>query len=193
MSILVAVVTCPRPQGVSYVKETLEHIDQQLPDVKKLLICDRKLLIVPGWDCILEEHRRSELPDNKYSGWTAIRAAIEADSDLLFFEDDILPRGPESFVRMFAHEVPDDAAFTSFYSEDREPGFYKRVLFHYAQAMKIPKRTLEVLLPFKDSEDWGRVVGFDIAIAVAAKIHDWGFEQRPEEVSHVGQVSTFGR
>lgn len=189
--LLISVITCPRPRGVSYLAGTLASVDAELA-CDRLLVCDGDAVIAPaGWsvETIAPRARRvSILPDNKEPGWVAIGAALARGADLLFLEDDIRPLHRGAFAAMAAHQVPDGVAFTSFFSRLRAPGVHRAEQFQLSQALKIPHRSLRVLADAEKTDplQWSLVVGVDIAISAFGRMADWRFEQMPNFIEHIG-------
>ena len=192
--LLVSVITCRRPRGVSYLEGTLTAIDRELSG-DRLLVCDGEAVEAPvGWLTTVvppRQRARGVLPDNKLPGWIAIRTALEMGSDLLFLEDDIRPLHRGAFAEMAAHRVPNDAGWSTFFSRWREPGIYPAADFMFSQAVKIPHRSLAILAEAEriDPLQWRLVTGVDIAIAAFGRIARWSFEQRENLVEHIGLYS----
>lgn len=204
-ALLVSVLTCRRPHGVSYLRGTLASIDAEISaDVPRLLVCDGEEPSALGtgvvttctwnWTSAVvpaRARRPGRLPDNKIPGWVAIRAAWTMGMDLLFCEDDIRPLRRGAFAEMAAHEVPQDAAFTSFFARDRAAGRYGAREFMYSQAVKIPHRSLGALVEAEQrkSFQWQLVVGVDLAISAVGAVNGWTFEQTDNLVEHIGLYS----
>ena len=192
--LLVSVITCPRPHGVSYLRGTIASVDAGIGlGVQRLLVCDGAREEAPGWEVAEmpdRQRQRGALPDNKDVGWVAIRAAFEAGADLLFLEDDIrpLPGHRDAFAAMVAHTVPTDAAFTSFFSKFNPAGRYDSGRFEMSQSVKIPARSLEWLAraPEIDPGLWLRTTGVDIALGLLGARAGWRYEQTENLIEHVG-------
>jgi hypothetical protein len=191
---LVTVLTCPRPNGVSYLEGTLDAIDAELGDHRRLLICDGPAPTARAdWDAIVAPPRTRRsihaLPDNKIPGWMALEAAAHAGSDLLFCEDDIRPAVPGAFRKMASYCCTAQADFTTFFGATRRlPGIYKGRDFQLSQAVLLPRRIVQRLLAarIRAPGDWEPVTGIDIAIGVLANCEGMHFEQTADLVRHVG-------
>lgn len=184
--------TCPRPLGASYLAGTLEAIDADAAG-DRLLVCDGALAPAPpGWAvAVLPERERAHRRwrDNIEPAWFAMRAALEKGRDLLFVEDDVRPVRPGVFAEMLAHPVPAACAWTSFFATLRGPGVFPASLFQQSQAVKIPHRTLAVLVASKSDPVLSGQIWVDLAIAYAGSFHGWRFEQTVNLVEHVGTES----
>jgi hypothetical protein len=190
--LLVSVLTCPRPRGVSYLDGTLKSIDAEVAaDVPRLLVCDGEEVLADGWTSAVVPARpkcRGKLPDNKFPGWVALRAAWAMGADLMFCEDDIRALHPGAFAAMVEHEVADDMAFTSFFARERPAGSHPVREFMYSQAVKIPHRSLGYLVDADKQKPflWSLVAGVDLAIGTIGGFYRWKFEQTPNLVEHIG-------
>jgi len=190
--LLVSVLTCPRPGGVSYVEGTLAAVDAELGgDVRRVLVCDGPAPAHPvGWTELLvppREKVRAELPDNKAPGWVAMWAAYAQGADLLFLEDDIRPVRPGAFAAMAQHQVAAGCAFTSFYHRLRAPGIHDAAAFNMSQAVLIPWFRLVAL--WSQRNNLSTVVGVDLGIAEVGRRAGWRFEQTAPLIAHVGTLS----
>jgi len=191
--LLVSVMTCPRPGGVSYLDGTLAAVDADLAHRPRLLVCDGPEPRKPeGWFAALVPARRRAargLPDNRVPGWAAIWVAFSMGADLLFLEDDVRPLTPGAFAKMAAHQVAPGAAFTSFYHRDRKPGIHDAAVFNMSQAVLLPSATVADLWQDRDDPATDQVVGVDLAIAILGRGRRWRFEQTAPLVEHVGKYS----
>lgn len=190
--LLISVLTCRRPRGVSYLAGTLASVDVDVDtSVSRLLVCDGDEVIADGWTSAVVPPRpraSGRLPDNKVPGWVAIKTAAAMGADLLFLEDDIRPLHRGAFAAMVAHEVPAGAAFASFFSRMRTPGMHGVADFQLSQAVKIPNRSLGVLANAEKSDplQWSMVIGVDIAISAFGRSAGWRFEQTQNFIEHIG-------
>lgn len=190
--LLVSVLTCPRPGGVSYLAGTLAAVDAELPGVRKLVIFDGGTPASrDGWTVATYPARPPRPPhgyqDNREPAWVAIWAAFSSGSDLLFLEDDIRPIAPGSFAAMAQHEVVDICAFASFHHLNRAPGVYDVASFNMSQAVLVPWRSLSTL--WTRRHEVGRATWVDLAIAEVGRRAGWRFEQTENLVRHVGTIS----
>lgn len=174
---MISILTCPRPDGVSYVEPLLEAIQAELPDERLEIVRD-----VP-----------TSPPNNKHTGWRALALAAEHGEDLLFLEDDVRPAFPGALAAAAAYEVPAWAAFTSLHQPRPAAtlGAIAALVFQMSQAVKIPRRSLDWLLRFPTTArgDWEAATGFDLALAAAGRAAAWSYEQAESYFRHVGVVS----
>ncbi len=151
---LVALLTAPRPAEahLDYFRRTIVRIDEtggrRLGASRKIVVGDGwQPEMPPGWefcscaggDSVAAFHRILEL-------------AKDADTDLLFFEDDIAlcDNAVTAAERLI---VPPDLAFVTLFDADHrglEVGLHARrfpgAFFRCSQALKIPLRTVHFLL-----------------------------------------------
>lgn len=190
---LISVITSPRPNKVSYVENTLGYIDLEVDvNVPRVLICHGgRPVIVPKIWKIFDVPFETKHVDNKFSGWAALNAASVLSSDLLFLEDDIKPVRSGSFNEALNHEVPEWAAFSSFFHAIKSPGCYPCSKFTMSQALKIPLRTVKYLLSAQRGfmGNWWASRGIDLIIGQFCKFNQFEFEQTENKVKHVGVVS----
>lgn len=187
---LVAVLTCPRPRGASYVEQTIAQVDEALGGSRRLLVSDGPTSLRPtGWD--VEVYTRTGRADNKHPGWVAIRAAADAGDGLLFMEDDVLWRSSAILRAAAEHQVAPGAAFTSFFHFARVPGIYPSRVFDMSQALLLPAAAVATLAEFPGNYrgDWSSVMGFDIAVSVCGHHAGWRYELVDGRLDHVGEVS----
>lgn len=117
MSVILAVSTCERAGGVSYLPETLASIDAQGgAELDRWLFCNGETaeahLAPDGWRVSFgaPTQRRS----SRVNFWRALEQACTVGSDLLFFEDDV-HCCKNAVTRMASLVCPNDCAFMSFY------------------------------------------------------------------------------
>jgi hypothetical protein len=195
---VIAVLTHPRPGGVSYLGDTLASIDRSARG-RRVVISDvsaHRPELPPPWELEAFDRPASVVPQNKWALWRGMRIALEAGEDLVTFEDDVL-LCRNGAVQAETLAVPPDVAWLSLYDpwfDTRCPhGLWRSraLTFMYAQAMKFPLRSLELLLLFNPiSHDrtgaddllasLGRMLGLTYAVHV------------PSIAQHVGAVSAVG-
>lgn len=191
---MIAVITCPRPRGVTYLAPLLAAVNEGCPGERRFLLCDGTLEQWPGWCAELLPVREKLWPnDNKYVGWKAVERAERAGEDLLFLEDDARPVDAGALIEVLSHVVPAECGFTSFHrSKWTTPGVHDANKFMMSQAVKIPARSLPHLVSWRRtcSGDWEAIHGFDCALAVAGGNARWKYEQTERNYfDHVGEVS----
>ena len=191
---LISIITSSRPDGISYVENTIKYIDNEVEyNIPRVLICHggRPRGPIPWNWRIIDLPFETKHIDNKYSGWEALRAASELQTDLLFLEDDIKPSRKGSFNEMLAHEVPDGLAFTSFFHAIYPKGNYPCNKFNMSQAVKIPLRTVEYLLGSQKGfmGNWWANRGIDLIIGQFCHFNQMRYEQTDNKIKHVGVVS----
>lgn len=186
---LIAVLTCPRPRGASYLAGTLKAVDAEVA-VDRLLVCDGvPAPAPPGWAvAVLPERPRAHQRwhDNIEPGWFAMAAALSKGTDLLLIEDDVRPVRPGVFADMLSHRVPAACAWTSFFATLRGPGVFPAGLFQQSQAVLIPNRTLTVLVASKSDPILSGQIWVDLAMAYGGSFYGWRFEQAATLVEHIG-------
>ena len=194
-SLMISVLTCPRPHGAGYLSGTLASVDAEVtPDVPRLLVCDGPEVVADGWTSAVLPPRnraRGAFNENITPGWVALRTAWAMGADLLFLEDDVRAVHRGAFAEMLRHEVPEGAAWTSFFSFGRAVGVHPAVTFRQSQAVKIPHRSLCALADAETRYRFlvGGAVWVDRAIGVVGGFHGWTFEQTHHLVEHIGLYS----
>lgn len=191
---MISIITCPRPNGVTYLHPLLVAVDAVCPGELRFLFCDGVTERRADWRTIvLPPGGKYDQRDNKYVGWMAVEEAARAGEDLLFLEDDIRPVDAFSIVAARNHQIPDQCGFTSFHrSKWTTAGIHDASKFLMSQAVKIPMRSLAHLIDWRQrcSGDWEAVFGFDTALAVAGRDARWKYEQTERNYfDHVGEVS----
>lgn len=190
-------------QGASYLLETLRTIDTSGPGAH-VIVSDGPLSDAThheGWETI-------ELPwaGARATGWECMRLAILRGEDLTLLQDDIevCIGGTDLMNRTI---VPDNCIAVSFYSGSALPGlqpknhgeprFIIMGASGTAQALKIPRRSLEFLCA-QDPQQAPHVQLqphlFDDAMFSYARQSDWPHIAHlvPNPVRHVGSVSACG-
>lgn len=193
-------------QSRPYFLDTIHSIQQNnLNGLGRLIVLSDGLLDrdVDHWEVI-----QSEKIGRRNIGWKALRIALAAQEDLLFFEDDILvcDDGPQI---MFNAKIPDRVSFLSFF-HTTPPGDFRNKHINkpriklidankwlFSQAIKIPLDIIELLC----NENYNKVAqdllpnGFDAAIgAIISKTNKpkvgivW-----PNLIEHVGKQSIVSR
>ena len=103
--LLVSVITCPRPHGVSYLRGTIASVDAGIGlGVQRLLVCDGAREEAPQAGrsprCrTASDSAARRCPTTKTSGGWRSGPRSEAGADLLFLEDDILGRSLATAMR----------------------------------------------------------------------------------------------
>jgi hypothetical protein len=196
---VIAVVTCERPCGASYLRATLDSIDASARDTNKLVFVDgaEPLPLPDGWRSVCMR-RPGERAENRWTAWGAIRVAAAGDEDLLLCEDDI------RFCRNGAARaetvpIPDDVAFLSYFAPFGDmtmvEGIWRTGMttFGYAQCLRLPARTCRELAD-ADQEMRDCPVGMTDAVLRAIGVRRrWRYGVHyPGIVQHVGEVSAIG-
>jgi hypothetical protein len=210
------VLTCERPNKVSYLRTTLTALNAQgAMDYDRIIVSDGLLtdesIEILGWPVISFPQRSG----NVKATWEALK--LGKGRDVIMFEDDVIPcnNGLPATVRV---KVPSDCAFLSFFNPHLEqiklntkdprqrytapkPGISRRAVgksFAFAQAIKIPSATVNSLIrggiPQGYNERFSNDVrnGRDSALGMAAA----QFTQAPyiglmvpNWFQHIGHVS----
>jgi hypothetical protein len=210
MKTAVLVMTCPRPQGVSYLDETLRLLDQAGAGE-----FDSKLVVSDGplgrcsWPSMVFEGPS----DTRAARWRTWQIALDTGCDLILYcEDDISPcRNALRFIRNFP--VAMQFAFVSFFEMyELEAGMveglhpiktYERKhtrFFSGNQCLWIPRRTIEYLATCRPDDpeipvdQWMRPGGSsDALLGWHLSRSPWPCyaAHMPSLVQHVGEVSTW--
>lgn len=197
--LLISVMTCTRPGGVSYVEDTVAQITEELPGYQKVLICDGPSPSdLAGFE-VVDAHSVRErslwgVINNKEPAWLALKMAKSLGVGLLFCEDDVRRVKTGAFRKMVEHQSPDGVAFTSFFHRNRKPGIYHALEFEMSQAVLFPAEAARNLADFPTNfeGDWRAAVGCDRAMASCGHLMRWKYELTAPLISHVGEVSSIG-
>lgn len=188
---MIALLTVP---GRSYYRATAEAIAVQAAEAK--LDIDLFVDGTRGPEFVPSDWRVSlhpkGAPNNGDAFWRVLRAAVDADEGLVFFEDDLeLTLGAVSYMASF--KIPDDVALVSFMSpvvSSSAPwGLYRApgLAFSMCQAMAVSKRAARALLAIRP-HPVTHVADTDLAMAMADLRERWAIHV-PDLVRHVGEVS----
>lgn len=216
MKELVTVLTCERPDGVSYVVQTCKALYEgagnstPMGDVEWQVVSDglvdaalRGTLLAFGWDVLDSADRRG--PRRGLQRCLHLASALAADH-LYFFEDDAVPCR-NSLARMRQVAVPEDCALVSFFDgrelgEGAVPGLHPRPAAGTRRrglwgtlALKIPRRTVEWLASRDlDSVLADRPETSDVALGRLLDRSPWPLvaHHAPSLVEHGGDVSALG-
>jgi hypothetical protein len=193
---MIAVITHPRPGGVSYLAQTLASIDESAKGLRAL-VCDdlaHELVAPPPWQTF--SFQAPMAGDNRWALWRCFRLAVERCSDLVVFEDDVrLCRGGALYAETL--QVPDGVAWVSLYDPWFRPqtprGLWRSKAggSAWAQALKFPLRTCQLL----DSVGCVDVdqAGSDKQLAIVGRLFDLDYAVHvPSLVQHIGVVSSVG-
>lgn len=201
---MIIVTTTRRPQGVSYVTDTLRSIGD-VGSRRKVLVSDGPLDVdVPdGW-----EVRQHSWQGARATGWIALQIALDAGvDDMVLCQDDVVICEDGSSV-MDTCPVPDNCVATHFYTKHGLPGLQKKnpgqarlVVIGAsgtAQAFKMPRRSLEYLCAKDYKKAPNHITDnphqFDDAMFAFARESPWPHVAHlvPNVVRHVGEVSVCG-
>lgn len=200
MKTILAVSTCPRPEGASYVKATLESVDAAGAD-----LCDEKLVISDGL------FDRNNLPEStKHRPWTVVEfggpsgssramwhvfeAVTRRGADQIIFVEDDVVMAKNAVQRILQVGVPDDLFLVTYFDPDRlrprtPPGVYKFPTRVYMcnQCFCMPRRVMEYLL----KRGIGDTESSDTSIVIQGGRSPWPWygTHAPCLVEHVGDVS----
>lgn len=202
---LLCVMTCRRPQGVSYLARTVSLLDAAGAD-----LCRHRLVISDGpapEECTWSIVEHAGPKGTRTNMWRAFDLAYAAGVErLIYIEDDALPcQG--AIARILSLEVPADLAFLSFYdgsmiSAGAPDGIHRVTTrgpdgtgFWGALAMYMPRRTIEYCLrhdPGGFAPHWGQIrMGSDSSLGLHLAAGPWpsyGIHV-PTLFDHVGDVS----
>ncbi len=202
---MIVVLTHPRPDGVSYLQETLASIDASATS-RRWVVTDttsHRPEIPEPWRLHAFDRPVTQRPENRWALWRAFRLAVEKNEDLVVFEDDVtVCKNGAAYAEKFL--VPPDVAWVSLYDPWLAPGAPSGLWraraqgFMYAQAIKFPLSTCRLFghldikaHPLRGSDDqlaaWGRLLNLSYAI------HTPSLVQHVGDVSAVGNGSTEGR
>jgi hypothetical protein len=147
--------TAPRAGGADYLPELVGHCEADGIG-GTLLNDDRAPRRWPGsnWTSSATGGRQGSLR----SGWYALELASGHGQDLLLLEDDVIP-ATGAVREMFDYVVPEHLAFVSFFDAKKRPrvaGLLELPCsrFLFAQALKIPLRTVRGVLSGKAPADY---------------------------------------
>ena len=205
MKSLIVVSTCPRPNGVSYLMQTLSNIDKEGGmHIDKLILSNGEMNECPSaWD-YLETHHALPI-STRTNLWQAFSIAKTRNVDsLLFFEDDIV-LCKNAVARMLEVDCPSHCTFVSFFDNNRGrsskwgiqtsslPKDFNGQLFHGTLAMSFPKKTIEFLAdkdPFSLRTDQPHRQA-DTVMAEICATSPWPHVAHhiPSLVRHVGEIS----
>ncbi len=152
---LVAIATCPRPGGASYLGETLSGLSRtgaMRPGFDRLVLCDgaEPSAVMIGWPFDVGFPRRG----SRAMMWWAFRRALESGADrLIYCEDDITPCR-RAVERMACVSINEEAAFMTFADRlalpDGSPdGLYVFPAaggFEGSECLAFPRRAIEWLV-----------------------------------------------
>ena len=197
---MIAVTTCTRAGGVSYLQATLASIDASARDKHKVLFVDGSAYLTdapPGW-----EQRITPRPcvraENRWPAWSAIRESVEHSEDLLLCEDDI-KFCRNGVARAETVPIPDDVAFLSYFAPfgdlTMSEGIWRTSMttFGYAQCLRLPLRTLRALIEKRwEMTDASNGTTDGVLRAMGVR-RGWKYGVHyPGLVQHVGAVSAIG-
>lgn len=193
---MIAVVTHPRPDGVSYLAATLASIDESATSFRAL-VCDdlaHDPVAPPPWQTF--SFQAPVDGDNRWALWRCFRLAVDRQTDLVVFEDDVRLCN-NGALYMEAFQVPEGVAWVSFYDPWFRPqtprGLWrsKAGSSAWAQALKFPLRTCQLL----DSVGCADIdmAGSDKQLAYAGRRFNLDYAVHvPSLVQHIGAVSSVG-
>lgn len=205
---MIIVPTCPRPDGASYLEQTISDIDESARGRREILVdADSGEIDLSGSKFVewRIRHLRSwsephPAGENKWVVWQALRIAIQRNEDLILLQDDLhLARGAAVWMEDFP--VPADLAWVSFYAPQGDALMVPSLArwhcqhFNYCQALKIPLRTLRALREPEIVREMAvhRMGGDDETLRHFGDRFDWKFGViYPGPVQHVGAVSAVG-
>ena len=201
MKTILAVSTCPRPEGATYVEATLQSVDAAGAD-----LCDEKLVVSDGpFDRNKlpksSDHRPWEVVESgdgpsgsSIAMWKIFREVVDRGADqLIFVEDDII-MAKNAIPRILQVGIPEDLLFVTYFDVDRfrpktPTGLYRFPTRVYMcnQCFIIPRRSMEYLL----MKGIGDTVSSDTSIVIQGGRSPWPFygSHAPCLVEHVGDVS----
>lgn len=202
---MVIVQTCMR-QGVSYLADTLRSIGD-VETRRKFIVSDGPLPSVfdrpDGWTLIQFNWRGARL-----TGWACLNFALDYGAeDLILLQDDIVlcEGGADVIDRC---PVPDNCIATLFYSgsplpdlQPKAPGDPRFIVMGAggtAQAMKIPRRSLQYLATCNPNGAPNHIPPgphlFDDVLFAFARESPWKHVAHlvPNVVRHIGAISACG-
>lgn len=192
MKTLLAVKTCPRPDGVSYLQRTLESLAKAgaLENNDRVVISDGyESLAIRDWAITMGPG-----PSGPAMALGRVLQQARQYDQILLFEDDLVAC-KNAIPWMLKVGVPDDLFLVSFFDVDRcktgtEPGLYRfpNRVFSSTLCVLLPKRSVEFLL---SRDQFHRHESADSLLSSEMGLSPWPYYglHYPSLVEHVGAVS----
>lgn len=207
------ILTSPRRGNVepfAYLGATLEHVKREgfVKALPRHILVDgneddqRAVEELAGrdWAVHRHEHGVNWLGGNKWPYWKLLRVALEVTpkgDEAVVLEDD-LQFCTNAVRRMLLLGTPDDVDALQFFSAwlfrqpNTIPGLWRTpALMQGCQALKFPRRTLELLCGWADEDpEWQKHNESDVSLGLAQQRLDLRFANHmPDLVQHVGHSS----
>ncbi len=192
---MICVLTCPRP--VNYLPATLRSIDASAKSKNRIVVVDGDYLPkdTTGWQVVYAPKPSWDYRiHNRFPFWRCLELAVEADEDLVFFEDDVLLcKNGAAYIE--SYKIPNGLAFVSFFSPElRASDCIATGLpiknFAFLQGCKFPLETCKKLVEMKSAMVSSQLGGSDNCVGKVGNELGWKYGIHcPSIVQHVGRES----